>query len=37
MKYFASYDLAENGAAKKLQTDVAKNNWLEFGAGRSPQ
>ena len=37
MKNFASYDLTENGAAKKRQTNVAKNNWLEFGAGRSPQ
>ena len=30
MKSFASYDLTENGAAKKRQTNVAQNNWLEF-------
>ena len=33
MKSFASYDLTENGAAKKRQTNVAKNNWLEFCSG----
>ena len=33
MKSFASNDLTENGAAKKRQTNVAKNKWLEFWSG----
>ena len=36
MKNFASYDLTENGAAKKRQTNVAKNKWLEFWSGPVP-